>query len=182
MSKVSENYEDSQTRVSQNILKHKIKIVVPISCAFHRMDNFSALNNRCFDFQNEYIKGTLIIHHFEEYKNEILNGVFSLQDFVTHSLWYNNTIKYQYLEFSFNIEYIDETKLKENEDLSETKLESLLRSTMIDLCENEYKMLVFAFFLAFPVSTCFGNGVILVDDKVYSQTAKFINSFDFEGK
>lgn len=182
MPKVSENYENSQIRVSQNILKHKIKIVVPISCAFHRMDNFSALNNRCFDFQNEYIKGTLIIHHFEEYKNEILNGVFSLQDFVTHSLWYNNTIRYQYLEFLFNIEYIDETKLKENEDLSEIKLESLLRSIMIDLCENEYKMFVFAFFLAFPVSTCFENGVILVDDKVYSQTAKFINSFDFEGK
>ncbi|MBR3813336.1 MAG: hypothetical protein IKK38_05630 [Spirochaetaceae bacterium] len=182
MPKVSENYEDSQTRVSQNILKHKIKIVVPISCAFHRMDNFSALNNRCFDFQNEYIKGALIIRHFNEYKNEILNGFFSLQDFMNHSFWYGSTIKYQYLEFSFNIENIDEMILKGNENLSENERKSLFLRGAVDLCENEYKMFVFAFFLAFPVSTCFENGVILVDDKVYSQTAKFINSFDFEGK
>lgn len=182
MPKVSENYEDSQTRVSQNILKHKIKIVVPISCAFHRMDNFSALNNRCFDFQNEYIKGALIIRHFNEYKNEILNGFFSLQDFMKHSFWYGSTIKYQYLEFSFNIENIDEMILKGNENLSENERKSLFLRGAVDLCEDEYKIFVFAFFLAFPVSTCFENGVILVDDKVYLQTAKFINSFDFEGK
>lgn len=180
MPKVSENYEDSQTRVSQNILKHKIKIVVPISCAFHRMDNFSALNNRCFDFQNEYIKGALIIHHFEEYKNEILNGVFSLQDFMNHSFWYGSTIKYQYLEFAFNIENIDEMILKGNENLSENERKSLFLRGAVDLCEDEYKMFVFAFFLAFPVSTGFENGVILVDDKIYSHTDKFINSFDFE--
>ena len=182
MPKVSENYEDSQIRVSQNILKHKMKIVVPISCAFHSMDDFSVLNSRYLGFQNEYIKGSFIIRHFNEYKNEILNGFFSLQDFMNHSFWYGSTIKYQYLEFSFNIENIDEMILKGNENLSENERKSLFLRGAVDLCEDEYKMFVFAFFLAFPVSTCFENGVILVDDKVYSQTAKFINSFDFEGK
>lgn len=182
MPKVSENYEDSQTRVSQNILKHKIKIVVPICRAFHSMDDFSILNSRCLNFQNEYIKGSFIIHHFEEYKNEILNGFFSLQDFMNHSFGYGSTIKYQYLEFSFNIEHINETKSKDDEKLSEKEWKSLLHSSMIDLCKDEYMIFVFAFFLAFPVPACFENGVILVDDKIYSHTDKIINSFDFEGK
>lgn len=182
MQKETINNEQRQETSSQDILKHKIKIIVPICRAFHSMDDFSVLNNRCLGFQNEYIKGSFIIRHFNEYKNEILNGFFSLQDFMNHSFWYGSTIKYQYLEFSFNIENIDEMILKGNENLSENERKSLFLRGAVDLCEDEYKMFVFAFFLAFPVSTGFENGVILVDDKIYSHTDKFINSFDFEGK
>ncbi len=180
MQKEAVNKEKGQTTGTQNILNHKIKIVVPVCRAFNSMDDFSVLNSRCLDFQNEYIKGSFIIRHYKKYKNKILNGFFSLQDFVTHSLWYNSAIEYQYLELSFNIEHINETKSKDNEKLSKKEWESLLRSSVIDLCTDEYKMFVFVFFLAFSVSTCFENGVVLVDDKIHSHTDKFMNSFNLE--
>lgn len=168
--------------VSQSILDAKIKIVIPVCRAFHNMDDFSAFDGRCFEFENDFISGSFTIRHFEKYANDALNSFLSIRDFINHSMLYGNTIKYQYLEFTFNLTYVDETKSDDNKDLSEKEWESLIQSVVIEYCEDEYKIFVFAFFLAFPVSTCFENGVILVDDKVYSQTAKFINSFDFEGK
>ena len=169
-----------KTNGFQIILDTKIKIVIPVCRAFHNMDDFSAFDGRCFEFENDFISGSFSIRHFEKYANDALNSFLSIRDFINHSMLYGNTIKYQYLEFTFNLTRIDEIKSEDNKDLSEKEWKSLIQSVVIDYCEDEYKMFVFTFFLSFPVSTCFERGVFFVDDNFYSQTDKFINSIDLE--
>lgn len=178
MQKGTVNNEEKQTGISQDILNHKIKIIVPVCRAFHNMNDFSKFDNKHFDFKNDDITGSFRIYHSEEYKDDILNGIFSLQDFVNHSLWYGSKKKYQFLEFAFEITKFNETKSEENKDLSEKEWKSLLLTDMIFSCEDEYKMFVFAFFLSFPVPTSFERGIVLLDDKFYSQTEKYTDSFD----
>lgn len=169
-----------KTNILQTIFDTKVKIVIPVCRAFHNMDDFSAFDGRCFEFENDLITGSFTIRHFEKYENDVFNSFLSTRDFINHSFLYKKNIKYQYLEFSFNLTHIDETKSEENIDLSEKEWKSLIQSVVIDYCEEEYKMFVFTFFLSFPVSTCFERGVVFVDDNFFSQTDKFINSIDLE--
>lgn len=66
--------------------------------------------------------------------------------------------------------------------LSDKEWASLLKTSAIYSCEDEYKLFVFAYFLSFPIPTSFEQGVILIDDKFYSLTDKFINSFEEDEK
>lgn len=173
---------EEKTTVSQSILDPKVKIVIPVCRAFHNMDDFSSFDNKVFEFENDLISGSFTIRHFEKYADDVLNSFFSIRNFINHSMLYGNTIKYQYLEFTFNLTHIDRIKSEEKTGLSEKELESLIQSLVIECCEDEYKMFVFTFFLAFPVSTCFESGEVFVNGKLSSHTDKFINSFDLEVK
>lgn len=164
--------------VPHSILDTNVKIVIPVCHAFHNMDDFSSFDQKYFDFEKDLISGSVLVRYFEKYENDILNGIFSLQDYVNHSLFYESNIKYRYLEFTFSITHIDETKTKENEDLSEEKWLSLLKTGLLYSCEDEYKMFVFSFFLAFPIPTVFEKGIILCNNKIFYQTDKYTNSFD----
>lgn len=167
-----------KTVIYQSILDTKVKIVIPVCRAFHNMNDFSAFDDRCFEFENDFISGSFTVHHFDKYEDDVLNGIFSLQDFVNHSMPYGSAIKHQYLDFTFNLTHVDETKSKETENLSEMDWYSLLRREVLYSFEDEYKMFVFAFFLSFPVTTTFEKGIILCDNKIFSQTDKYSNSFD----
>lgn len=161
-------------------MDNKIKIVVPVYRAFHDMTDLSAIDNSCFEFQNNDVTGSFTVHLIEKYNSDVLSGFFSLQEFVNYSFWYgsNSKKKYCYLEFSFTIIHIDETKSKDNEKLSNEEWKSLLLSSAIYSCEDEYKMFVFSYFLSVPLPTSFEQGIILLDEKLHSQTEKYTNSFD----
>jgi hypothetical protein len=161
-------------------LNYNIKIVVPIYRAFSNLDDFSNLNRKVYNFENEFIKGSFTVYYYEECNNETAKNFFSVQEYTNYSFWYGRSLKYHYLEFIFNILKVNEENLKEKEEMSEEEWKSLLYSCVRSFCEDEYKLFVFTCFLAFPVSTCFEHGVLLQDNRPSAHIDKYLNIFDFD--